>query len=151
MSTILCSIVSAEKEIFSEDVAMVVATGTMGELGITPGHTQLLTGIKPGPVKVVKENGEEEVFFLSGGFIEVQPDTITLLSDVAIRAEDIDEEQAEKAREQAEKIRDNADSDLDFSRARAELAEAAARLQTCLLYTSPSPRDGLLSRMPSSA
>ncbi|MFL2734249.1 MAG: F0F1 ATP synthase subunit epsilon [Gammaproteobacteria bacterium] len=130
MSTILCSIVSAEKEIFSEDVAMVVATGTMGELGITPGHTQLLTGIKPGPVKVVKENGEEEVFFLSGGFIEVQPDTITLLSDVAIRAEDIDEEQAEKAREQAEKIRDNADSDLDFSRARAELAEAAARLQT---------------------
>ena len=115
MSTILCSIVSAEKEIFSEDVAMVVATGTMGELGITPGHTQLLTGIKPGPVKVVKENGEEEVFFLSGGFIEVQPDTITLLSDVAIRAEDIDEEQAEKAREQAEKIRDNADSDLDFS------------------------------------
>ena len=71
MSTILCSIVSAEKEIFSEDVAMVVATGTMGELGITPGHTQLLTGIKPGPVKVVKENGEEEVFFLSGGFIEV--------------------------------------------------------------------------------
>ena len=118
MSTILCSIVSAEKEIFSEDVAMVVATGTMGELGITPGHTQLLTGIKPGPVKVVKENGEEEVFFLSGGFIEVQPDTITLLSDVAIRAEDIDEEQAEKAREQAEKIRDNADS------------EAAARLQT---------------------
>ena len=130
MSTILCSIVSAEKEIFSEDVAMVVATGTMGELGITPGHTQLLTGIKPGPVKVVKENGEEEVFFLSGGFIEVQPDTITLLSDVAIRAEDIDEEQAEKAREQAEKIRDNADSDLDFSRARAELAGAAARLQT---------------------
>tara|TARA_Y200000002_G_scaffold380737_1_gene392934 strand:+ start:6152 stop:6565 length:414 start_codon:yes stop_codon:yes gene_type:complete len=130
MSTILCSIVSAEKEIFSEDVAMVVATGTMGELGITPGHTQLLTGIKPGPVKVVKENGEEEVFFLSGGFIEVQPDTITLLSDVAIRAEDIDEEQAEKAREQAEKIRDNPDSDLDFSRARAELAEAAARLQT---------------------
>ncbi len=130
MSTILCSIVSAEKEIFSEDVAMVVATGTMGELGITPGHTQLLTGIKPGPVKVVKENGEEEVFFLSGGFIEVQPDTITLLSDIAIRAEDIDEEQAEKAREQAEKIRDNADSDLDFSRARAELAEAAARLQT---------------------
>ena len=130
MSTILCSIVSAEKEIFSEDVAMVVATGTMGELGITPGHTQLFTGIKPGPVKVVKESGEEEVFFLSGGFIEVQPDTITLLSDVAIRAEDIDEEQAEKAREQAEKIRDNADSGLDFSRARAELAEAAARLQT---------------------
>ena len=130
MSTIQCNIVSAEKEIFSENVIMVVATGSMGELGITPGHSQLLTGIKPGPVKIVKEGGEEEVFFLSGGFIEVQPDVVTLLSDVAIRAEDIDEEQAEKAREQAEKIRDNADSDLDFSRARAELAEAAARLQT---------------------
>ena len=130
MSTIQCSIVSAEKEIFSESVSMVVATGSMGELGITAGHSQLLTGIKPGPVKIVKENGEEEVFFLSGGFIEVQPDVVTLLSDVAIRAEDIDEEQAEKAREAAEKIKENADSDLDFSRARAELAEAAARLQT---------------------
>ena len=130
MSTIQCNIVSAEKEIFSENVAMVVATGSLGELGITPGHSQLLTGIKPGPVKIIKEGGEEEVFFLSGGFIEVQPDVVTLLSDVAIRAEDIDEEQAEKAREQAEKVRDNADSDLDFSRARAELAEAAARLQT---------------------
>ena len=130
MATIQCSIVSAEKEIFSESVSMVVATGSMGELGITPGHSQLLTGIKPGPVKIDKENGEEEVFFLSGGFIEVQPDVVTLLSDVAIRAEDIDEEQAEKAREAAEKIKENADSDLDFSRARAELAEAAARLQT---------------------
>ena len=130
MSTIQCNIVSAEKEIFSENVIMVVATGSLGELGITPGHSQLLTGIKPGPVKIVKENGEEEVFFLSGGFIEVQPDVVTLLSDVAIRAEDIDEEQAEKAREAAEKIKENADSDLDFSRARAELAEAAARLQT---------------------
>ena len=130
MSTIQCNIVSAEKEIFSENVTMVVATGSLGELGIKPGHSQLLTGIKPGPVKIVKENGEEEVFFLSGGFIEVQPDVVTLLSDVAIRAEDIDEEQAEKAREAAEKIKENADSDLDFSRARAELAEAAARLQT---------------------
>ena len=130
MSTIQCNIVSAEKEIFSENVTMVVATGSLEELGITPGHSQLLTGIKPGPVKIVKENGEEEVFFLSGGFIEVQPDVVTLLSDVAIRAKDIDEEQAEKAREAAEKIKENADSDLDFSRARAELAEAAARLQT---------------------
>ena len=130
MSTIQCNIVSAEKEIFSENVTMVVATGSLGAPGIPPGHSQLLTGIKPGPVKIIKEGGEEEVFFLSGGFIEVQPDVVTLLSDVAIRAEDIDEEQAEKAREQAEKVRDNADSDLDFSRARAELAEAAARLQT---------------------
>ena len=91
-----CTIVSAEKEIFSEAVSMVVATGSLGEIGITPGHSQLLTGIIPGPVKVVKENGEEEVFFLSGGFIEVQPDVVTLLSDVAVRAEDIDEAEAER-------------------------------------------------------
>ena len=115
MSTIQCSIVSAEKEIFSESVTMVVATGSMGELGITPGHSQLLTGIKPGPVKIVKENGDEEVFFLSGGFIEVQPEEVTLLSDVAIRAEDIDEEQAEKAREAAVIFKENADSDFVFS------------------------------------
>ena len=76
---------------------MVVATGTLGELGITPGHSQLLTGIKAGPVKIILEGGEEKCF-LSGGFIEVQPDAVTLLSDVAERAEDIDEAEAERAR-----------------------------------------------------
>ena len=109
---------------------MVVATGTLGELGITPGHSQLLTGIKAGPVKVILEGGEEKVFFLSGGFIEVQPDAVTLLSDVAERAEDIDEAEAERARELAERARDNASWDVDFSKAKAELAEVAARLQT---------------------
>ncbi len=130
MATMQCTIVSAEKEIFSEQVSMVVATGSLGEIGITPGHSQLLTGIIPGPVKVVKENGENEIFFLSGGFIEVQPDVVTLLSDVAVRAEDIDEAEAEKAREEAEKIKNDSEAGVDFSRARAELAEAAARLQT---------------------
>ena len=123
MSTILCNIVSAESEIFSGQVEMVVATGTLGELGITPGHSQLLTGIKAGPVKITLEGGEEKVFFMSGGFIEVQPDAVTLLSDVAERAEDIDEAEAERAR-------DNASSDVDFSKAKAELAEVSARLQT---------------------
>ena len=125
-----CTIVSAEKEIFSEAVSMVVATGSLGEIGITPGHSQLLTGIIPGPVIVVRENGEEEIFFLSGGFIEVQPDVVTLLSDVAVRAEDIDEAEAEKAKAEAEKIKNDSEAGVDFSRARAELAEAAARLQT---------------------
>ena len=87
-------------------------------------------GIKAGPVKVILEGGEEKVFFLSGGFIEVQPDAVTLLSDVAERAEDIDEAEAERARELAERARDNASSDVDFSKAKAELAEVAARLQT---------------------
>ena len=130
MATMQCTIVSAEKEIFSEQVSMVVATGSLGEIGITPGHSQLLTGIIPGPVNGVKENGEDEIFFLAGGFIEVQPDVVTLLSDVAVRAEDIDEAEAEKAREEAEKIKNDSEAGVDFSRARAELAEAAARLQT---------------------
>ena len=130
MATMQCTIVSAEKEIFSEAVSMVVATGSLGEIGITPGHSQLLTGIIPGPVQVVRENGEEEIFFLSGGFIEVQPDVVTLLSDVAVRAEDIDEAEAEKAKAEAEKIKNDSEAGVDFSRARAELAEAAARLQT---------------------
>ena len=120
MATMQCTIVSAEKEIFSEQVSMVVATGSLGEIGITPGHSQLLTGIIPGPVKVVKENGEDEIFFLSGGFIEVQPDVVTLLSDVAVRAEDIDEAEAEKAREEAEKIKNDSEAGDDFSRARAD-------------------------------
>ena len=129
MSEFKVSIVSSNEEIFSGTADMLYATGSLGEIGIAPGHSPLLTGLMPGPVRVCNED-KEETFFCSGGFIEVQPDVVTLLSDVAIRAEDIDEEQAEKAREAAEKIKENADSDLDFSRARAELAEAAARLQT---------------------
>ena len=78
----------------------------------------MLTGIIPGPVKVVRENGEEEIFFLSGGFIEVQPDVVTLLSDVAVRAEDIDEAEAEKAKAEAEKIKNDSEAGVDFSRAR---------------------------------
>ena len=130
MSTILCNIVSAESEIFSGQVEMVVATGTLGELGITPGHSQLLTGIKAGPVKIILEGGEEKVFFLSGGFIEVQPDAVTLLSDVAERADSMDEAKAIAAKEQAEKdLADNKDN-VDFAKAASQLAEAAARLKT---------------------
>ena len=90
-SVVHCSIVSAEREIFSGMVEMVVATGTIGELGILPGHTPLLTGVKPGPVRLKLEGGEEQVFFASGGFIEVQPTAITILADTAVRADDLDE------------------------------------------------------------
>ena len=84
-STVLCSIVSAEKEIFSGQVEMVVATGTIGELGILPGHTPLISGVQPGPVRLVLAGGEEEIFFASGGYIEVQPTSITILADTALR------------------------------------------------------------------
>ena len=128
--TMHCDIVSAEKEIFSGRVTMVIATGTLGELGIMPGHAPLLTGIKPGPVRLKFDNGEEHVFFASGGFLEVQPSTVTVLADTALRADDLDEAAAERAKDHAEQVlRDHA-ADFDFSVAAAQLAEASARLRT---------------------
>ncbi|MEJ2132236.1 MAG: F0F1 ATP synthase subunit epsilon, partial [Gammaproteobacteria bacterium] len=99
--TIHCDIVSAEREIFSGRVTMVVATGTLGELGIMPGHAPLLSGIKPGPVRLKLDNGEEEVFFASGGYLEVQPGVVTILADTALRADDLDEASAIEAKEEA--------------------------------------------------
>src|SRR4029434_11328732 len=90
VATMHCDIVSAEEEIFSGRVTMVVATGTLGALGIMPGHAPLLTGIKPGPVRLKLESGEEQVFFASGGFLEVQPGVVTVLADTALRADDLD-------------------------------------------------------------
>ena len=128
--TVHCSIVSAEQEVFSGDVASVVATGTLGELGIHPGHTALLSGIKAGPVRLVMEDGSEEIFFASGGFIEVQPTAITILADTAMRGDDIDEVQAEAARQQAERELADQKSDFDFSRGQANLQDQAAMLRS---------------------
>ena len=128
--TMHCDIVSAEKEVFSGRVTMVIATGTLGELGIMPGHAPLLTGIKPGPVRLKFDNGEEHVFFASGGFLEVQPGTVTVLADTALRAVDLDEVAAQHAKDEAEKtLRDRA-ADFDFSVVASLLAEASARLRT---------------------
>ena len=102
MSTIKVSIVSSSEEIYSGEGTMVFATGSLGEIGIAPGHTPLLTGLAPGPVRV--QNGDDEkTFFCSGGFIEIQPDLVTFLSDRAERAESMDEAEAIKAQELAEK------------------------------------------------
>ena len=128
--TMHCDIVSAEKEIFSGRVTMVIASGTMGELGIMPGHAPLLTGIKPGPVRLKFDNGEEQVFFASGGFLEVQPGTVTVLADTALRADDLDEVAAQQAKELAERTLQDRSADFDFSMAAAQLAEASARLRT---------------------
>jgi F-type H+-transporting ATPase subunit epsilon len=128
--TVHCDIVSAEHEIFSGAVEMVIATGTMGELGIMPGHTPLLTGIKPGPVLLRLEGGEEQTFFASGGMLEVQPNMITILADTAVRADDLDEAAAEMAKEKAEKELSDKASDFDFTKAQANLTEAAAQLRT---------------------
>jgi F-type H+-transporting ATPase subunit epsilon len=128
--TMHCDIVSAEREIFSGRVTMVIATGTLGELGIMPGHAPLLTGIVPGPVRLQMDGGEEEVFFASGGFLEVQPGVVTVLADTALRADDLDEAEAAAAKDQAERELSDQAADFDFSVAAAQLAEAGARLRT---------------------
>ena len=129
-STVLCTIVSAEQEIYSGQVEMVVATGTIGELGIMPGHTPLLTGVKPGPVRFLFEGGIEELFFASGGYIEVQPGAVTILADTALRADDIDEAAAVAAQRKAEQEQGDQNSDIDFARILADLQEQAAMLRT---------------------
>ena len=129
MSLIKCNIVSPEGELFSGEIEMLTADGGEGEIAITPRHAPLLTNLKPGPVKLVLEGGEEEVFFASGGFLEVQPGVITLLTDVAERADDIDAAEAERAKELAERELEDQKSELDYSLATARLAEAAARLK----------------------
>ena len=129
-STVHCSIVSAEKEIFSGPVEMVVASGTIGELGIFPGHTPLLTGVRPGPIRLKLEGGEEEIFFASGGYIEVQQTSITVLADTALRADDLDEAAAQAAQGKAEQELADNKSDIDFGRVQADIQETAAKLRT---------------------
>jgi F-type H+-transporting ATPase subunit epsilon len=123
-------IVSAEKAIWSGQATMVFAPGEMGELGIAPRHTPLLTRLKPGEVRVRDQHGVDESFFISGGILEVQPHVVTVLTDTAIRAGDLDEAAAIQAKQQAADAMANRTSEMDFARARAELVEAAARVET---------------------
>lgn len=128
--TIHVDIVSAEAEIYSGPAVMVHAPAQMGEVGIAPRHTPLVTRLNPGDVRVQKDDGEEEIIYVSGGILEVQPHIVTVLSDTAIRAGDIDEAAAQEAKRLAEERIAHQQDEYDFARARAELAEAAAQLQT---------------------
>ena len=130
MASMHCEIVSAEQSLFSGAITMLSARGTIGELGVMPGHAPLLTGIQPGAVTLRMEDGSEEVFYASGGFIEIQPGYITLLADTAVRAEDLDEAQAEEARQQAEKAMEDKNAEAEFSSAAAMMAEALAKQRT---------------------
>ena len=123
-------IVSAEKEIWSGQATMVFAPGVMGELGIAPRHTALLTKLKAGEVRIRDVNGEDESFFISGGMLEIQPHVVTILSDTAVRADDLDEAAAIEAKQKAEELMQNKSSDMDFAKAKAELMEAAAMVET---------------------
>jgi F-type H+-transporting ATPase subunit epsilon len=125
-----CEIVSAEASVYSGEVEQVIASGIMGDLGILPGHAPLLTELQPGPIRVIHDGGHEENYYVSGGFLEVQPDVVTILADAASRAKDLDEAAAEEARQQALKAFNEKSAELDYSRAAAELAEAVAQLRT---------------------
>ena len=123
-------IVSAETEIFSGTANMVFAPAEMGEVGIAPRHTPLLTRLKPGEVRVQVDGQAEQFFYVSGGILEVQPHVVTVLADTAIRAGDLDEAAAIKAKERAERAMVDKQSDFDYAKAQAELAEAVAQLRT---------------------
>ena len=129
MATIQCDIVSAEGSIFSGAAEMVIATGEMGDLGVSAGHSPLLTGLKPGPVRVLA-NDDEVVFYVSGGFLEVQPNVVTVLADTAARGDDLGEAAAIEAQQRAEQAMANQSAELDYTRAAAELAAAVAQLRT---------------------
>jgi F-type H+-transporting ATPase subunit epsilon len=122
-------IVSAEIEIFSGTVNAVFAPAIMGDVGIYPQHTPLVTRLKPGELKIEVEGEEDRYIFISGGMLEVQPDVVTVLSDTAIRAEDLDENMALEAKQHAEELLKDNKSQVDSARALAELAEAAAQLR----------------------
>jgi F-type H+-transporting ATPase subunit epsilon len=122
-------IVSAEREIFSEVVEAAFITADMGELGIYPGHTQLLTTLKPGNVRALMPDQTEEVFFINGGMLEIQPFVITVLADTAIRARDIDEQAALEAKAQAERKLSEKGAEIDFAAAAGELAAAIAQIR----------------------
>ena len=128
--TVHVDVVSAEEQIFSGLAEFVVVPGEMGELGIYPRHTALMTRIKPGAVRIKRPDQEqEELVYVSGGMLEIQPNVITVLADTAIRGADLDEARALEAKQAAEEARKNRSSDIDYAAAQAELAEALAQLR----------------------
>jgi F-type H+-transporting ATPase subunit epsilon len=128
--TLHCDIVSPERSIFAGQVQFVSLTGSLGDLGIAPGHAPLLSGVKPGPVELRTAEGKVEVFYISGGFIEVQPRNVTFLVDIALRAHDLNEAAAEESRSHAQQAMINQTTEFEYTRATSQLAEAVAQLRT---------------------
>ena len=128
-TTIKLDIVSAEEELFSAQVQMVFAPAMMGEVGISPKHTPLMTMLKAGDVRAQISETETKTFFISGGLLEIQPNSVTILSDTAIREDDLDEERAKQAESKAREAMENSGSDMDLVKAKTELAQAAAQLK----------------------
>lgn len=136
--TVNLNVVSAEESLFSGSIKALQITGSEGELGIMPGHAPLLTSLKPGMALITKKDGSEEVLYLSGGMLEVQPNNVTVLADVATRAADLDEQAALEAKRHAEENINAHGSDVDFAIAAAQLARAVAQLRVIQATTKHS-------------
>ena len=137
MATLHVDVVSAEGSIFSGEAKFVALPGESGELGILPRHTPLITRIKPGAVRIERaDNGEEEFVFVAGGILEVQPGTVTVLADTAIRGKDLDEAKANEAKRQAEDALRNAKNDIDLAKAQSEVANLAAQIAAIRKFRS---------------
>ena len=128
-STVQCDIVSAQAQIFSGEVSCVIAIGETGELGIYPRHAPLMTRLEPGPVRLVLPDGEETMYFVGGGLLEVMPHLVTVLADTAVRAADLDEAAAARAKEEAERELAHRTGEMEIAEAEARLIEALAQLR----------------------
>ena len=134
-ATLHVDVVSVEENIFSGEASFVALPGEVGELGIYPRHTPLITRIRPGAVRIRRaDNGQEEFVFVAGGILEVQPNAVTVLADTAIRGKDLDEAKANDAKKHAEEAMRNAKSDIDFAKAQSEFATMAAQLAALRKY-----------------
>jgi len=129
VSTVRLDVVSAEERLFSGDVRSIQVTAEEGEMGILPKHTPLLTALKPGMIRLVTEAGEEELFYVAGGIMEVQPDVVTILSDTAVRGGELDEQAIEKSIKEAREAMAHSSPDMSYAEAAAELARAVAQLR----------------------
>lgn len=129
MATLVVEIVSAEKHVFSGEVSMVVLPAAQGEIGVMPHHAPLLTSMKSGVVKMIDAAGKEEFLYVAGGIVEVQPEKVTILADVAERGEDLDEERIKQAREAAEQALQSGAEGIDYAKAQDQLTQASAQLE----------------------
>ena len=148
MATMQCDVVSVKESIYSGAVTMLIAKGAGGELGILPGHAPLVTLLQPGPIRVLLENGTEEIVYVSGGVLEVQPHVVTVLADTAIRADNLDEAAILEARKNAEQLLANQKSDLDSAAALASLSEISGQLETIRKSKPRSIRRGSRLKKP---
>ena len=130
MATLQWNVVSAKETIYSGEISMLIASGVEGEVGILPGHIPFITLLKPGAMQIKTSNGNDEMVYVSGGVLEVQPHLVTVLADTAVRANDLDEAKILEARRHAEQTLQNQKADIDTSAALAALAESLAQLQT---------------------